>query len=171
MLEIFGVQLRLVPSTSPVPGMRAASLVDASGAVRPNLFSWDPLGQIVHYEQDALYALVHDVKKSKAGVSLAVLWVTDFAIRLIKGLRSLFGGSYGGSFGFGSLGGMMAAISAVLFILASITAAAVITPLAILAWVLRYRIDREISVESQKVLSQVSEYFAEQEATPAAVGR
>jgi hypothetical protein len=80
-------------------------------------------------------------------------------IRVVKGLRGLFGGSYGGSLGFGQMGGLVAATSALAFIVATIAAAVVVLPLSFLAWALRLHINGQIRREREKVSAQACVFF------------
>jgi hypothetical protein len=159
VLEMFGARVKLIQSTSPVPGKLAASVLESDNSVRPDLFLWDPLGSVVQFDEDRLSQLLADAKRSQHGWATLVLMVTDFAISVVKRLRSLFGGSYGGSLGFGGLGSMVAIASAMLFIVAALAAAVVVIPLSILAWVLRSKVNADISVEKEKVLANVIVFF------------
>lgn len=158
-LEVFGIRVKLVQSTSPVPGKLAASVQEADNSIRPDLFIWDPMSAVVQFDEDRLLQFLADAKKSQRGWKTVVLWITDFAISVIKGLRDMFGGSYGGSLGSGGLGSMVAAASAIFFMIAAVAAAIVVFPLSLLAWLLRLKVNAEISAERQKVLAQVMEFF------------
>lgn len=159
MLEIFGVSVKLVQSTSPVPGKLAASVVQADGKVWADLFLWDPLSKVLQFDEDAFSQLLVSTKKAQGGWVSIVLWITDFMIRVANGLRGLFGGSYSGSFGFGQVGGLVAAVSAMAFIVATIAAAVVVIPLSCLAWALRLHINGQIRRERETVVAQVFGFF------------
>ena len=159
MLEIFGISLKLVQSTSPIPGKLAASVVQADGKVWVDLFLWDPMSKALQIDEEAFSRLLVGAKKAQGGWAGIVLWITDFVIQVVNGVRGLFGGSYGGSLGFGQMGGMVAAASAVAFIIATIAAAVVVIPLSCLAWALRLHINGQIRREREKVLDQVIGFF------------
>lgn len=160
-LEVFGARVKLIQSTSPIPGKLAASVQEADNSVRPDLFFWDPMGAVVQFDERRLCELLEDAKRSRLGWASVVLWITDFAISVVKGLRNLFGGSYGGSLGFGGLGSLVAMASAIFFLIAAVAAAVVVIPLSILTWVLRLKVNAEISAEREKVLAQVIQFFKE----------
>ena len=169
-LEMFGVRVKLIQSTSPVPGKLAASVQEADSSVRPDFFIWDPMSAVVQFDETRLYELLGAAKRARFGWVSVVLRVTDFAISVVKGLRNLFGGSYGGSLGFGGLGSIVATASAVFFIIAAVAGAIVVIPLSLLAWVLRLKINAEIAAEREKVLAQVIEFFQAIQQSSEAVG-
>ena len=159
MLEIFGVSLKLVQSTSPVPGKLAASVVQVNGKVWADLFLWDPLSKVLQFDEDAFSQLLVSAKKAEGGWVSIVLSITDFVIRIVNGLRGLFGGSYGGSLGFGQVGALVATASALAFIVATVAAAVVVIPLSCMAWALRLHINAQIRREREKVAAQVFSFF------------
>jgi hypothetical protein len=158
-LQVFGRRRTLLQSTSPLQGKLAASVVEGDGAAWPDMFLWDPMSGLLQYDEDRLAAFLQAAKRGESGVAAVILWLTDGAIIVVKWLRSLFGGSYGGAFGFGPLGSIVAMASAVLAIMAAIVAAVVLVPLSIVGGILRYRIGAQIRAEKQVVLTQVTSFF------------
>jgi hypothetical protein len=172
-LQVFGSHRTLVQSTSPLPGKLAVSVVEADGAAWPDMFLWDPMSQLVHYNEETLVDFLLAAKRREGVTTAAVLGLTDGAIAAVKRIRGLFGGSYGGALGFGPLGTIVAMASAVLAIMAAVAAVAVVVPLSIVAVLLRYRIGGQIRAEKQRVLDQVTSYFEQlqrsQDAVPSAL--
>lgn len=159
MLEVFGVHLTLVPSTSPVPGKLSASVIATDGSVKADLFLWDPMSSVVQFDEGQLHQLLHEVKKAQRGWASIVLWVTDLVISVVNGLRAVCGGSYGGSLGFGQMGSIVTIASAMLFVVATILAAVVVIPLSLITWLLRRHINGQIRLERAKAINQAIAFF------------
>jgi hypothetical protein len=159
LIDVFGTRLELIRSTSPVPGKWAASVQGNGNSVIPDLFLWDPMVASVQYDEARLTEWLEAVQRSRLGLAALLLGVTDALIWAVKGARRLFGGSYGGSLGFGGLGALVAVMSAVLLTVATLAAALVLAPLSFAAWLLRKRLLTQVMSEKEKVLIQASEFF------------
>ena len=57
MLDILGIQLKLIASTSPVAGKVGASIL-ADGSIRADMFMHDPVGNFVQFEEERLQTLL-----------------------------------------------------------------------------------------------------------------
>jgi hypothetical protein len=159
MLDIFGIRLKLVQSTSPVRGKLAASVLEADGKARPDLFVWDPMSAILQFEEDRLGELLYAARKTVGGGLYLSLRAVELFIELVNSIRDLFGGSYGGSLGFGGFGGLAAMASAFFYLLATVAAAILNLPFQALAWLLRRRIQSQMRSEREQVLAQVLAFF------------
>jgi hypothetical protein len=159
LIEVFGVQLRVAQSTSPVPGKLAASVIAADQKIWADLFLWDPLSQMIQFDEEALDHILKGARRTNSPWVSGVLTVTDFGISIVKSIKRLFGGSYGGSLGYGQMGGITAMASAFAFVVVSILAAFIVVPLSILAGVLRYKINSDINKEKPRVLEQAIGFF------------
>lgn len=155
MIEVFGARKELRQSTSPVPGKVCVAVVEHDGRAWPDLFLWDPISDIVQWDHARVEEFLRATKRRQSPLANAVLWTTEGMITLVRGIRGLFGGSYGGSLGFGQLGGLVAMMSAVLAIVAFLAAAVVLVPLTLIAWGLRAWIDQQVKKEAPKVVDQV----------------
>ncbi|HXD39861.1 MAG TPA: hypothetical protein VN649_04825 [Ramlibacter sp.] len=158
-IDVFGVQLKLAQSTSPVPGKLAATVVAGDQRVWADFFLWDPLSQVIQFDEEALHQLMRGARRTQSPWASGALTVTDFGISVVQGIKRLSGGSYGGSLGFGQMGAITAMASALFFIVVSIMAAVVIAPLSIVAWLLRQKIDSDINKEKPRVLEQAIGFF------------
>ncbi|MBP9953496.1 MAG: hypothetical protein KBF22_03380 [Ottowia sp.] len=58
MLDILGIQLKLIASTSPVAGKVGASILEADGSIRADMFMHDPVGNFVQFEEERLQTLL-----------------------------------------------------------------------------------------------------------------
>ncbi len=160
-ISIFGSTAELIESTSAVVGKRAAAVIDHNKKVWGDLFLWDPMNGMVQFDRHALYPLLLQQRRKTSPWLGATLWLTDGAISLVKGIRRMTGGSYGGTFGYGDFGSIMAMGSAVVSVMFAIAAAIVLAPLIILGWCLRQWINHELVSESQRVVDQVGAFFAQ----------
>jgi len=161
-IEIFGTSVQLVPATSPVPGYVAATAIDWKQKIWQNLFLQDPKNGTVSFEEQVLYQLMRSAKFRQAKWLGVVLGVTDGAMTIVNGIKRLSGGSYGGSFGYGSAGGLVSSASAIFSILINILAFIALTPLTLVSWVLNAKMNRDIKAELQSVINQVSVFFESQ---------
>ena len=114
------------------------------------------------FEEQVLYQLMRSAKFRQAKWLGVVLGVTDGAMTIVNGIKRLSGGSYGGSLGYGSAGGLVSSASAILSILITILAFIVLAPLTLVSWVLNAKMNRDIKVELQSVINQVSVFFENQ---------
>lgn len=159
MLDVFGIHLKLVQSTSPVPGKLAATVVEADGKARPDLFIWDPMSAIVQFEEDRLTELLYAARRTMGGGLYLTLRTGEIFIEIVNSVRDLFGGSYGGSLGFGGFGGLAYMASAFIFLLATVAAAVVTMPFHAIAWFLRSRIKSQMQGERDRVIAQAIAFF------------
>src|SRR5690606_29812808 len=111
------------------------------------------------WDDARLLELMRETKRKRSPVLNLLLLITDAMTWLVRSIRGLFGGTYGGSFGFGNAGGMIAAASAILGIVAYLLAALALAPLLVLGWTLRRWLDSSVGREKTLVLSQASEFF------------
>ena len=161
-IEIFGSSVQLLPATSPVPGRLAATAIDWKQKIWQDLFLQDPKNGLINFESEVLYQLMSNAKVRHSRWLGVVLGVTDGAISVVNSIKRLSGGSYGGTFGHGSMGSMISSASAVFTIVITILAFIVLAPLTLVAWVLRSKMDREIKGELQNVINQVAAFFETQ---------
>lgn len=159
MLEIFGIHLKLIPSTSPVAGKLGASIMEADGSVRPDMFMLDPVGDFLQFEEERLHQLLYQARKTKGGAVTWTLWFTDGMVDVIDTFRSMFGGRYSGAMGFGDVGGLMATVQSLMSITAGILAFILKLPFLAIGWPLRRKLKAEITKERQHVLNQVTQFF------------
>ena len=158
-LTIFDNDIEILQSTSPVPGKLAASLTMANQSALPDAFVWDPMSGIIQYDEQVVMNLLGMLRKAKGGIVSIVLMISDGLIAVVKWIRRLFGGNYGGSMGYGQAGSIVAAASAILLIMISIAAAVIILPLSIVAWVVRKKVEIEVKAEKKRLLDEVSNFF------------
>ena len=161
-IDIFGSSVQLVPATSPVPGRQAATAIDWTQKIWQDLFLQDPQNGIVNFEEDVLCELMRNAKFRQTKWLGLALGVTGGAMSIVNGIKRLSGGSYGGSLGYGSAGGLVSSASAIFTILIAILAFIALAPLTLVSWVLRAKMDRDIKVELQRVIDQVSVFFENQ---------
>lgn len=159
-INIFKSKVVLIQSTSPVPGKLAATAIDPKKRIWADLFLWDPMSGVVQFDGDTLYQLLVQERRKQSPWIAGALWVTEGAISVVKAIKRLTGGSYGGSLGYGEFGRMAGLASAVMAIVFAILAAVVLAPLTLIAWVLRKLIDQDMSSETQQVVDQVGTFFA-----------
>lgn len=159
-ISIFGQTYNLVESTAKSVGRMAASIQAPDGKILPDAFEFDPKSGIATFDEDSIYNLLHDAKAKTSPSAMFALMVTDILIRIVKGIRGLFGGQYSGSFGFGHAGTIIIAVSAIALLLVSIAAAVIIVPLMLVAWIIRKSIDSKIADEKSRLIDQVLSYFA-----------
>jgi hypothetical protein len=159
LIDVFGLQLKLAQSTSPVPGKLAATVLAGDQRVWADLFVWDPLSQVIQFDEEVLHELMRGARRAQSPWASGALSVTDFGISIIQGIKRLFGGSYGGSLGYGQMGAITAMASAFFFLVVSILAALIVAPLSIVAWLLRHKINSDIDKEKPRVLQQAIGFF------------
>ncbi|TXT40791.1 MAG: hypothetical protein FD135_919 [Comamonadaceae bacterium] len=164
-IEIFGSSVQLLPATSPLPGRLAATAIDWKQKIWTALFLQDPMNGLINFESEVLYQLMRNAKVRQSRWLGVVLWVTDGAISVVNSIKRLSGGSYGGTFGYGSMGSMISSGSAIFTIVISILAFIALAPLTLVAWVLRFKMDRDIKAELQRVIDQVAVFFEAQAAS------
>lgn len=159
MLEIFGIHLKIIPSTSPVAGKLGASIMEADGSVRPDMFMLDPVGNFLQFEEERLQQLLYQARNAKGDVVARALWISDGMVGLIDTFRRLFGGQYSGALGYGDFGRLMATVQSLMSMTAAIVAFILKLPFQAVGWILRKRLQREMVRERQHVLNQVSLFF------------
>ena len=160
MLEVFGVKLQLIESTSPVPGKLCASVLDASGGVMPDMFMHDPKGQFIQFDEEAIETLLYKAFRTKGGVVPVLLGICRGAIATLDGLRRLFGGSYSGALGYGTAGQSISMVSAFMSIVAAIFTTVLKLPFSLCKWLLEWRLKSQFAAEKTKVIEQVQAFFA-----------
>lgn len=159
MLEIFGIHLKLIASTSPVPGKLGASIMEADGSIRPDMFLLDPVGDFLQFEEERLQQLLYQSRKAKGGGLAWTLWFIDGMVDVIDSFRSMFGGRYSGALGFGDFGGLMATVQSLMSMTAAVVAFVLRLPFQAVGWFLRRKLHKELALERQHVLNQVSQFF------------
>ena len=159
MLEIFGIHLKLIPSTSPVPGKLGASIMEADGSIRADMFMLDPVGEFLQFDEDRLQQLLYQARKTQGGAVAQALWLTDSVVGVFDAFRRVFGGRYSGALGFGEFGGLMATVQSLMAMTAAIVAFMLKLPFQAVGWFLRRKLQQEIANERQHVLNQVSRFF------------
>jgi hypothetical protein len=158
-IDVFGVQLELTQSTSPISGKLAASVIGRDQKVWADLFVWDPLSQVIQFDEEALQLLLRGACRTRSPWVSGALTLTDFGISVVSAIKRLFGGSYGGSLGFGPVGAITATLSSLALIVVSILGAIIIIPLSILAWLLHQKINSDIDTERPRVVQQAIGFF------------
>ncbi|MCP5268386.1 MAG: hypothetical protein H6943_05005 [Zoogloeaceae bacterium] len=166
-ISIFGQTYSLVESTAKSIGRQAASIQAPDGKILPDAFEFDPKSGIATFDEDSVYNLLHDAKSKTSPIAMFALMVTDILLRIVRGIRGLFGGQYSGTFGFGSVGNLIMATSAIALLLVSAAAAVIIVPLVLAAWMIRKSIDNDIAVEKSHLINQVLSYFTTTASTAA----
>jgi hypothetical protein len=161
VFEVFGAKFRFVQSTSPVQGKHCASIVGPDGSAWPDMFLWDPMSQLVQFDEDRLDALLFEQRRRQLTWLGALAWLADAGIYMARMVRALFSGSYGGSLGFGPMGSIVGIMSGVLLIVASAAAAVVIAPLALVGWIARTRMAAQVRRERQVLVVRAQAFFAE----------
>lgn len=159
MIEIFGIHLKLIPSTSPVPGKLGASILEADGSIRADMFMLDPVGDFLQFDEDRLQQLLYQARKTQGGTTARVLGFTDGMVYMLDAFKNLFGGSYSGALGYSDFGRLMATVASLMSITAAIFAFVLKLPFQTIGWFLRRKLQQEISQERQHVLNQVSQFF------------
>lgn len=159
MLDIFGIHLKLIPSTSPVPGKLGASIMEADGSIRADMFMLDPVGDFLQFDEDRLQQLLYQARKTQGGAVAQALSFADSMVGVFDALRRMFGGRYSGALGFGEFGGLMATVQTLMAITATVITFVLKLPFQAVGWFLRRRLQREIAHERQHVLNQVSQFF------------
>jgi hypothetical protein len=159
LLEIFGIHLKLIPSTSPVPGKLGASIMEADGSVRADMFMLDPVGDFLQFDEGRLQQLLYQARMTQGGAIARTLSYTDGMVGLLDAFRRMFGGRYSGPLGFGEFGGLMATVQSLMAITATVIAFVLKLPFQAVGWFLRRKLQQEIANERQHVLSQVSQFF------------
>jgi hypothetical protein len=160
VLEIFGVNLKLIESTSPVPGKLCASVLDAAGKVMPDMFMHDPKGDFTQYDEGEVDRLLHQAFRAKGGFVPLLLGVCRGAIATLDGIRRLFGGSYSGSLGVGNVGQTVSMASAFMSIVAWIFTTVLKAPFSLVAGVVQWRLKSQFAAEKAKLIEQVQVFFA-----------
>lgn len=159
MLEIFGIHLKLIPSTSPVAGKLSASIMEADGSVRADMFMLDPVGNFLQFEEERLHQLLYQARNAKGDMVARALWISDGMVGLIDTFRRMFGGQYSGALGYGDFGRLMATVQSLMSMTAAIVAFILKLPFQTVGWFLRKRLQQEMVRERQHVLNQVSLFF------------
>jgi hypothetical protein len=158
-VTVAGRPFDVLESTSPTAGRRSVAFVQNDGYAWPDLFSWDPVSQTVHYEDEHLRQFVVNAKVRQAKWAYLLLTISDATVALGKGIRRLASGGHGGSFGFGTTGGLVSTVGA-LFNLAVQGAALVITlPFRFLGAALRMWLSKCVRAETQKLVHAMPEVF------------
>lgn len=159
MLDIFGIQLKLIPSTSPVAGKVGASILEADGSIRADMFMHDPVGNFVQFEEERLQTLLYQARMTKRDAVARALWISDGMVDMINAFRNMFGGRYSGALGYGEFGGLMATVQSLMSITAAFIAFILRLPFQAVGWLLRRKLQQEITNERQHVLNQVHQLF------------
>lgn len=159
MLDILGIQLKLIASTSPVAGKVGASILEADGSIRADMFMHDPVGNFVQFEEERLQTLLYQARMSKGDAVARTFWVSEGIIEMTNSFRNLFGGQYGGALGYGDFGRLMATVQSLMSITAALIAFIVRLPFHAVGWFLRRKLQQEIANERQHVLNQVHQFF------------
>lgn len=158
-LEIFGVKLKLVESTSPVPGRRCASVLTGDGSVWADLFVFDPLSGILEFDEARLKSLLIGAKRTQTP------WMS-WVLSICNGVRSAAGafsratdGSYGGTFGYGQAGSLVAMTSAWfrIFLVAAIFIFTI--PFTLVGGFVAMLMEPQIKRERERALDQVIGFF------------
>lgn len=154
-----GETFDVVESTSPVPGRRSLVLVEVTGRAWPDLFLYDPVSKTVHYDPQQVRQFVMSARVSQARWASALLAVTDAIAALGRGVGRLASGGYGGTFGFGSAGGVIASAGAVFNLLVQVTAWVVTLPFRLLGGGVRLWLSRSVAAEEQKLVQSMPQVF------------
>lgn len=149
MLDIFGIQLKLIPSTSPVAGKVGASILEADGSIRAAMFMHDPVGNFVQFEEERLQTLLYQARMTKRDAVARALWISDGMVDMINAFRNFFGGRYSGALGYGEFGGLMATVQSLMSITAAFIAFILRLPFQVVGWFARRKLQQEITNERQ----------------------
>lgn len=155
-----GKTFEVVESTSPMPGRRSLVFVDDTGRAWPDLFLFDPLSQTVHYDAEEVSQFVMSARVSQVRLASVLLATTDTITALGRGAHRLASGGYGGTFGFGSAGGLIAAAGGLLNLLVQMVAFIVTVPFRLLGGAVRWWLSRSIWAEEQKLVQAMPQVFA-----------
>lgn len=149
-----------VQGTSPVPGRQSVVFVAAGGQAWPDLFLWDPVSQTVHYDGEQLRQFMVEAVLARAKWASMLLAVTDAIVGVGRGIHRIASGGYGGTFGFGSTGGAIAAAGAIFNLLVQAAAFVATLPFRFIGGAVRLWISRSAQAEERKLVQAMPEVFA-----------
>jgi hypothetical protein len=155
-----GRSFEVVEATSPVPGRRAVVLVEAGGKAWPDLFLWDPMSQTVQYDGEQLREFIVSAALAQSKWAAIVLAITDAVTGVGRAIHRMASGGYGGSFGFGSAGGLIAAAGAIFNLLVQVAAFAATLPFRLLGGAVRLWLTRSVQAEEAKLVQAMPAVFA-----------
>lgn len=154
-----GKTFDVVESTSPIAGRRSLVFVEGTGRAWPDLFLYDPLSQTVHYDAEQVREFVMAARVSQARWASALLATTDAIVALGRGVRRLASGGYGGTFGFGSAGGVIASASALFNLVVQMATFVVTLPFRALGGGVRLWLLRSIAAQEQTLVQSMPQVF------------
>jgi hypothetical protein len=120
----------------------------------------------VHYDGEQLREFIVSAALARSRWAAIVLAITDAVTGLGRAIHRLASGGYGGSFGFGSAGGLVAAVGAIFNFLVQVVTFAATLPFRLLGGALRIWLTRSVQAEEAKLVQAMPAVF---EALPAPV--
>ena len=158
-VTVAGIPFDVLESTSPMAGRRSVAFVRSDGYAWPDLFSWDPASQTVHYDEELVREFVLNAKVRHARWASILLMISDAAVGVAKGIGRLASGGYGGTFGFGTTGGLISSLGALLNLAVRVAALVITLPFRVVGAALRMWLSRCVQSETQKLVCAMPEVF------------
>jgi hypothetical protein len=158
-VTVAGTPFDVLESTSPVAGRRSVAFVQDDGYAWPDLFSWDPVIQTVHFDDEQVGQFVLNAKVQRVKWASVLLTISDATVAVGNGARRLASGGYGGAFGFGTAGGLISSAGALLNLAVQAAAFVITLPFRLLGAALRMWLSKCVRSETQKLVQVMPDVF------------